>query len=70
MKCNEHPFVTEVASGLESLVLKNISREQGGTYECVADNGISPSDQRTFKIDIKCKLVKLVSLFTDPLDNL
>ena len=46
---------TEIGAGVDTWTIRNISREDGGTYECEADNGVSPADKRTFKVDIKCK---------------
>ncbi|CAG5122880.1 unnamed protein product, partial [Candidula unifasciata] len=36
----------------ESLVIHNISRMCGDTYECVASNGVEPAASQTFKVTV------------------
>ena len=38
------------------LVLANISRGEGGSYECLAWNGIGNNDTKACTVDVQCKL--------------
>lgn len=41
----------------ETLNFTKVNREHMGLYICIADNGIPPSKNQTFQIDIHCKYV-------------
>ena len=45
----------ELLIGSTTLSLRNVTRDDGGDYECVADNGVSPTDKHSMKLDVKCK---------------
>lgn len=46
-----HKFVTEG----EHLMLTAITKEQSGSYECIASNDISSPDVRTVQVTVNCK---------------
>ena len=46
----------EVVSYNKRLVLANISRGEGGSYECLAWNGIGKNDTKACTVDVQCKL--------------
>lgn len=46
-----HKFVTEG----EHVELKAITKEQSGSYECIASNDISSPDVRTVQVTVNCK---------------
>lgn len=46
-----HKFVTEG----EHMELKAITKEQSGSYECIASNDISSPDVRTVQVTVNCK---------------
>ncbi|TNN80137.1 Opioid-binding protein/cell adhesion molecule [Liparis tanakae] len=46
-----HKFVTEG----EHLALTAITKEQSGSYECIASNDISSPDVRTVQVTVNCK---------------
>lgn len=46
-----HKFVTEG----EHVELKAITKEQSGSYECIASNDISNPDIRTVEVTVNCK---------------
>lgn len=46
-----HKFVTEG----EHMQLKAITKEQSGSYECIASNDISSPDVRTVQVTVNCK---------------
>lgn len=39
----------------KELTIDSVSREHAGDYECVADNGISPSAEKKIRLDVLCK---------------
>lgn len=46
-----HKFVTEG----EHMELKAITKEQSGSYECIASNDISSPDVRNVQVTVNCK---------------
>lgn len=46
-----HKFVTEG----ENLELTAVTKEQSGSYECIASNDISSPDIRTVQVTVNCK---------------
>ena len=38
-----------------TLVLPNITAEEGGKYQCVVDNGYPPIDMMNTVVDVQCK---------------
>lgn len=38
----------------ESLALAEASKEDGGTYTCVADNGAGDATSRQFNVNVQC----------------
>ena len=47
----------EVLSYNKGLVVVNISRDEGGSYECLAWNGIGNNDTTSCTVDVQCKLL-------------
>jgi len=42
----------ELSRGPTSYYINDVTADDGGTYECEADNDVSPSDRRTTKLDV------------------
>ena len=53
--CRHISLFAELLIGSTTLSLRNVTRDDGGDYECVADNGVSPADRYSMKLDVKCK---------------
>ena len=47
----------EVVSYDEILILPNIKRNESGSYECLAWNGIGNNSTKSFTIVVECKLI-------------
>ncbi|KAH3841641.1 hypothetical protein DPMN_115114 [Dreissena polymorpha] len=48
-------LLTGIGSDGEILRIHNMSRDCGGTYECVADNGVGEKAIRRINIAVNCK---------------
>ena len=46
---------TEIGDAGQILFIHNVTRLCAGRYECVADNGVSPSVSREIAVNVKCK---------------
>lgn len=51
MSTGTHKLLTEG----EHLELRGITKEQSGSYECIAANDISNTDVRTVQVTVNCK---------------
>lgn len=38
-----------------TLYLPVVNRDQMGTYQCIADNGIPPQANQTFHLEVQCE---------------
>ena len=56
-------YLIELLIGSTTLSLRNVTRDDGGDYECVADNGVSPTDKHSMKLDVKCKKINSVRIY-------
>lgn len=45
----------KILSEGEHLELRGITKEQSGSYECIASNDISNPDVRTVQVTVNCK---------------
>ena len=48
-------LISELLIDSTTLRFSNVTRNDGGDYECVADNGVPPTDKHSMKLDVKCK---------------
>ena len=46
----------EVVTYNKRLVIANISRDQGGSYECLAWNGVGNNDTKNCTVNVQCEL--------------
>lgn len=42
----------------------NVSRYNSAIYECVARNGIEPDPSRLFKVNVNCKSIFFLKIFS------
>lgn len=48
-------FISAVVEPGEILLIHNISRYCGGTYECIAFNGVDKADSHQIEVEVICK---------------
>lgn len=45
-----------------TLVIRNISVKYSGIFECIANNSVPPAASRKIKVNVECKLTKVIKL--------
>jgi len=48
---------SELTNSNKSLILKNLSRNQSGKYQCLASNSIGKTISREFELSVKCEFI-------------